>query len=356
MATLQRSFRWPHLRSAEVPAFGTLRLLAAGAGLALGLAACSSGGSTPGVTPTRSTARRSSTTSTSVAPHVPVVKVSLAPWTLPRASARAVLVADGSRLLLLGGLDGNRQTTSEVLALDPATGTVAKVGALGAAVHDAAGALVNGAPMVFGGGNSTETAAVQAFGPDGGSHVVGRLPIPRSDLAAATLGARTFLVGGYDGSSIRATALATTDGMTFTLLGDLPVPVRYPAVAALGTAVYVIGGSTADGAVRTVQLLDTTTGTTRTIGDLPETLSDAVAATVSGRVYVFGGEWGGRPSAQVWRLDVGSGAAPGATLTPVATLSTPVVDAAVAVLGDRAYLVGGESPAILSTVSVLEVR
>ena len=47
---------------------------------------------------------------------------------------------------------------------------------------------------------------------------------------------------------------------------------------------------------------------------------------------------------------------PAVALTPVATLATPVVDAAIAVLGDRAYLVGGESPAMLSSVSILEVR
>ncbi len=224
-------------------------------------------------------------------------------------------------------------------------------------MHDAAGALVAGMPMVFGGGNSTETAAVQAFAPDGSSRVVGRLPIPRSDLAAATIGAQTFLVGGYDGSSIRALR-ARDDGRRDA--SRCSATCRYrcgiPAVAALGSDVYVIGGSTASGAVRTVQVLDSTTGITRTLGDLPQSLSDAVAATVGGRVYVFGGEWGGRPSAQVWRLEVGSASAPGVSLTPVATLATPVVDAAVAVLGDRAYLVGGESPAMLSTVSVLEVR
>jgi hypothetical protein len=83
-------------------------------------------------------------------------------------------------------------------------------------------------------------------------------------------------------------------------------------------------------------------------------LSDAVAATVRGQVYVFGGMWAGRPSAQVWRLKL----LPDGSIswTPVATLPTPVVDAAVTVLGDRAYLVGGESPALLRSVSILEVR
>ena len=179
---------------------------------------------------------------------------------------------------------------------------------------------------------------------------------PRSDLAAATVGARTFLVGGYDGSSIRATALATTDGATFALLGDLPVPVRYPAVAAVGTDVYVIGGSDrrrrgADGP----GARHDDGGGARDRGSARHPVRCGRRDRRRARVRV---------RRRVGRSTVGAGlaarrrlgSAPSARLTPVATLATPVVDAAVAVLGDRAYLVGGESPAMLSTVSVLEVR
>ncbi len=279
-----------------------------------------------------------------------------ATWHLPRGSARAVLLPEGDHLLLVGGLDGSRRTTAQVLRLDPATGAVAPAGTLAAGVHDAAGAVLRGVPMVFGGGSSTESRAVQALRPGATARVIGQLPIPRSDLATATIANRAFLLGGYDGASIRGTALATADGVTFDRLGDLPIPVRYPAVAALGRDVYVIGGSTGAGAVRAVQVLDTASGTVRLAGQLPEPLTDAVAATLRGRVYVFGGSYGGVPSAQVWRLDVGTSGAASIALTPVATLPTPVTDAAVAVLGDTAYLVGGESPALLTTVSMLEAR
>jgi hypothetical protein len=284
------------------------------------------------------------------------VSLTTAPWTLPRPSAREVAVADRQQLLILGGLDGNRQTIAEVLRVDPRSGAVTPAGALGIAVHDAAAAVVGGVPMVFGGGNSRETAAVQGFGPGASSRVEGQLPIPRSDLSAVTVGRRTFLIGGYDGSSIRATVISTVDGRKYELLGDLPVPVRYAAVAAIGTDVYVIGGSNGGGAVREVQVLDTKTGVVHIAGQLPQTLSDAVAATLGGHVYVFGGNWDGRPSAQVWQLDPGTASAPGVTLTPVATLASTVTNAAIAVLGDRAYLVGGESPAPVDTVSILEVR
>lgn len=340
------------------------RAFALTAVLGVAFAACG-GNSAPGAATKSAPPHRPATStstsnakssSTSTPPQVGTVSVTTARWTLPRPSAREVVIADRGHLLVLGGLDGSRQTTADVMRIDPRSGSVTSVGTLGTAVHDAAGAVVGGVPMVFAGGNRSETGAVQAFGPGATSRTVGRLPIPRSDLSAVTVGRRTFLVGGYDGSVIRATVISTTDGATFALLGDLPVPVRYPAAAAIGTSVYVIGGSNGGGGVRTVQVLDTKTGVVRIVGELPQTLSDAVAATVAGHVYVFGGIWGGQPSAQVWRLDIGTSGATGVTLTPVAMLATPVTSAAVAVLGGRAYLVGGESPAMLNTVSILEVR
>ena len=270
-----------------------------------------------------------------------------------------MLIAEGDHLLLLGGFNGAKQTISEIMRIAPATKTVTRVGALTTAVHDAAGASLGGRALVFGGGNGSETAGVQAVNADGTVGVIGKLPVARSDLATATIGTRTFILGGYDGARVRATTLATTDGIAFQILGDLPVPVRYPAVAALGTTVYAIGGTTTgnpSGAVRAIQALDTATGTATQVGTLSQPLTDAVAATVRGHIYVFGGQLAGRISNQVWRLDIdASGVAPVA-LTPVATLPTPVTDAAIAVLNDVAYLVGGESPSILPTITTLEVR
>lgn len=332
---------------------------------ALGLVttACSSGSTStahPTTTTTNSKPTSSQPTSTTTA-NTPTgrVVVTAAGFQLPRPSARAVLVADGDHLLLLGGFNGAKQTISEILRIDPTTKTVMRAGALTTAVHDAAGARLGGRAMVFGGGNASETAGVQAVNANGTVGVIGKLPIPRSDLATATIGNRTFILGGYDGARVRATTLATADGVTFQILGDLPVPVRYAAVAALGTKVYAIGGTTtgnASGAVRAVQALDTATGTVTQVGTLPQPLTDAVAATVGGHIYVFGGQLAGHISNQVWRLDVDPSGTTPIAFTPVGTLPTPVTDAAIAVMNGVAYLVGGESPSILPTITTLEVR
>src|SRR5262245_61683688 len=241
-----------------------LRALAATAAVATLVGACSSADSS-------NTTRRATTTSRSTGP--PVVStttttrapahlvIERASFSLPRPSARAVLVPQGKQLLVLGGLDGTRRTTNEIIGIDPVARAATRAGVLAVAVHDAADATVGGSPMVFGGGNATETAAVQRVASDETTAVVGQLPVPRSDVAAASVGDRTYLIGGFDGTQLRPTVIATTDGRSFVALGDLPDPVRYAAVAALGTNIYVVGGTTtgdASGAVRSVQVVDTT--------------------------------------------------------------------------------------------------
>ncbi len=332
------------------------------AALALALAAACSSSSAPAASSTSTrptpttTGTRTTPTTTTAAGRVVVGTLGFA---LPSPSARAVLVADATGLLLLGGLNASKQTVGTIVRIDPRAGTATPVGALATAVHDAAGALVDGRATVFGGGNTAETATVQAVGADGRTEAIGRLPIPRSDLAAATVGGRTFLVGGYDGSSVRATTIATTDGSSFQVLGDLPTPVRYAAVTALGTDILVVGGTTtgnAGGAVRAIQLLDTRTGAVRAAGTLPFALTDAVAATLHGRAYVIGGIVDGHPSDQVWRVDPEPAVAGSYVLTAVATLPVPLSDAAVAVRGDTAYVAGGESPAMSAQIHTVEVR
>jgi hypothetical protein len=260
---------------------------------------------------------------------------------------------------VLGGFDGAKRTTADVLRVDTAAGSAAIVGTLPHAVHDNAGALVAGRPTSFGGGNTAETSAVQAVDTAGHGTDVGHLPIPRSDVAAATVGATAYLVGGYDGTRVRATTMSTADGTSFALHGDLPVPVRYAAVTARDGQVISVGGTTtgnASGAVAAVQVLDPATGTVRLAGSLPDRVSDAAAATVHDTIYVFGGFVDGVPSDRVWRLDLPPGGTPAWTV--VGHLPTTVTDAGVAVIGDTAYLVGGESGAgqVLDTVATLTVR
>jgi hypothetical protein len=324
------------------------RLARAALGLAaaLTLAACTAGGQAKTTTSPQASVRPSPTR-----PAGPLVlDATQAGWRLPTPLQRAVALADGGRLLVLGGLTGAGVSTTAVLTVDPARGGPTRGPALSRGVHDAAGALLGGKMIMFGGGAASSVATVQQAG--GG--VIGELPMVRSDLAAATVGSTAYLVGGYDGITPRRDVLATTDGKSFRQVATLPQGVRYPAVAALGRTIYVIGGELASGAsTPAIEALDTATGQARTLGRLLQPVSQASAVVLNGQLFVAGGMNGQQPTDKIWRIDPTSGTATSAGLLPYA-----VADAAAAVVGGHGYLVGGTGSggATLDTIVTLTAR
>jgi YVTN family beta-propeller protein len=287
------------------------------------------------------------------------LEVSLAPWRLPAPVSRAVVLRLGSSLLILGGLATGDTSTSTISEVDPFTGSGQRVGTLVEAVHDAAGALLGGRAFVFGGGAATTVGRVQSF--SGGTTVTtGTLPVPRSDLSAAVVGSRAYVLGGFDGTSLVRTILATSDGIHFRDVGLLPQPVRYAAVAVAGGVIWVVGGqlgtgeSTAvGGQTNDIQTFDPTTGRSAIVGHLPVTLGHASAVALDGQLFVLGGRTGTVLSDRIWRIDLSTGQAIAA-----GTLLSPRSDAGVAVIGSRAWLIGGESTgptAPLATAVALEL-
>jgi len=97
-----------------------------------------------------------------------------------------------------GGLLAGDVSTDRVVRVDLGSGAVRAMAPLAVPVHDVAGGLAGGTPLVVGGGNATEQDVVQALGP-GGWSVVGHLPTSRSDLSTVALRRSVLVVGGYDG-------------------------------------------------------------------------------------------------------------------------------------------------------------
>ena len=301
----------------------------------------------------------------------------LLPWHLPAPVSREVVVpAQHGRLIVLGGLTPGGSSATGIYSVRTRTGTARPIGALGVAVHDAAGAVTGGRALVFGGGSAASIATVQRFTLPGthGDVTAGpaSLPKARSDLAAVTVGATTYLLGGYDGARPDAAVLATTDGRAFRTVAALRLPVRYPAVAALGGKIYVFGGLAVSGPhagapVNTIQAVDPVRHRSTIAGKLPEPLAGAAAVTLGGEVFVAGGEStvpqprargvgttqyrargpgvgsesAGTPTSTVstiWAFQPATG-----RLLPAGRLQVPVSQAAVAVSGSAAWIVGGES-------------
>ena len=231
-------------------------------------------------------------------PSLPAAESGLLPWHMAGPLSREVVTAGSpGQLIVLGGLSASDTSTNGVYAVSTATGAVRRIGALPVAVHDAAVAVSGQRALVFGGGSSASVSTVQSFPLAGGGTAtdVGSLPAPRSDAQAATIGATTYIVGGFDGSKPDASVVATTNGQTYRIIATLPVPVRYAAVAALGGRIYAFGGEAITGPhagtpVSVIQAVDPARRTASIVGHLPEALAGAAAVTVDGELFVAGGE------------------------------------------------------------------
>ena len=274
---------------------------------------------------------------------------SFAPFTLPAAVSRPTVYASGDGLLVVGGLTAADITTQSILLVDFASQTVRPAGRLPVPVHDAAGAVVRGRDLLFGGGSTAVSSAVQDVTPGTTPRLISHLPAPRADLVAISDGTAAYVLGGFDGQQGSATVLQTVDGTTFTVVGTVPVTVRYPAVAVSGGSIWLFGGEHAGRQITDVQRIDLATGRGRVTGHLPRPLAHAGAFTLGGSIFVAGGRTGSSVTDTVLRFNAADSG-----FTAVGHLPADRSDFGVAVVGGTAYLVGGESPKPVDTV--IQVR
>jgi N-acetylneuraminic acid mutarotase len=308
--------------------------------LAVLLTACGAGGSGQTTATTGHPGTSTAATTTPPSSGGGTVSASTAAWKLTEPVAREAVVAAGNNLEILGGLDHTKFSTAAVVVIDPTTGSAQTPAKLAEAVHDSAGAALDGRVLVFGGGGPSEngTADVQAVPASGTATIAGKLPQSRSDHVAATAGNRAYVFSGYDGSAFVPSVLSTADGISFT---NLPVPVRYAAIAASSKTLYLFGG-VADAAghdTNAIQALDTATGAITQVAQLPTPVSHASAISLGGKIYVLGGFVNNSTlSDQILRFDPTT-----KTTTAVGKLPYPVSDAAAITINGKGYLVGGES-------------
>jgi outer membrane protein assembly factor BamB len=310
--------------------------------LAVLVAACSSTSSTP-PSPTRSGGHRSSSDS----PAALALRIRPT-YRLPAPVEREVAVTDGGTVYLAGGLDSGGASVAGVFSMDPATGKVTSLGSMPNAFHDAAGAMLGGRLVVFGGGSTAGTDAVQAFDPASGKgSVIGHLPIALSDLQAAVVGDTVYLIGGYDGTSPRNEIYATTDGRRFHVVAHLTKGARYPAVAVVGSTIVIAGGETGSASASAdIYAFDTASGKVRHLGQLPTPLADAAAFSLGGAVYVAGGvDASGAVLTGVSSIDPSTG-----SVTAQDPLHSGVSDAAVVQIEASALVIGGDRSGAVDSV------
>ena len=313
------------------------------------------------------TSRASASTSASgapqqVSPSAPPparsVSASVAPFRLPATLSRAVAYPAGTHLLVATGLRDGERSTGAVLDIDVPANRVTVAGRLPQAVHDAAGATLGGSPMTFGGGAGTEVATIQQYVPaQRTARSTGGLPTPTSDAVAVSTKAGVVVAGGYDGLRTLPHVLLIAAPDRIRTLSPLPVPVRYPAAAVTGSGsgerVLLFGGESGGVATTAVQEIDPASGSVRVVARLPAARTQAMGVSLNGTVFVAGGAAAGTSGARVFD-DVLRYNPAAHTFSSAGRLPYPTSDAAVAVLGQRGYLIGGETPARTDRTIVLD--
>jgi DNA-binding beta-propeller fold protein YncE len=258
----------------------------------------------------------------------------------------------GQRVLLLGGLTAADTSTDAIVAAGFHGARV--LGRLPSPRHDTAAAALGGAAYVFGGGNGTAQLAdiVRVDPRTGAASVVAHLPAASSDSAAAAIGGTAYVVGGYTGTRWLDTIVAYRPGTTPRVVARLPRTLRYGAVTAVGNRLVIAGGSLENGTASD-DVLTWTPGTARArlLGRLPTPTTHATAATLGGIAYVIGGRGAsvGTPTDTIVAVDVAR-----RRIRPAGTLTTPRSDLASAGLGRRILVAGGSgATGTVDTVSAL---
>lgn len=267
-------------------------------------------------------------------------------WSLLQPLTRPVVLAQGSSLLVAGGLDSADSSTSGVLRIATATGAISPDGTLALPTHDAGGATLGGRSFVIGGGSTTVYDQVQQLRSGRAASVVATLPQARADLTVAQGATSAYVVGGYSGTAFDPAVLATTNGVAYRQVGALAVPVRYAAAVVAGGTLWVFGGLTQSGAdTADVQAMNLRTGVCRVVGTLGAPLDSAGAAVLDGTVLVVGGRVGGSATGAVVAWSTRTLHA-----RQVATLPTPVSNAGVVEAAGRVWVLGGEQAAPVAAV------
>ena len=128
---------------------------------------------------------------------------------LPTPLRYAAVASSAGRLIIAGGSTPDGAASDAVLAFDPRTARVTRLGRLPAPTTHAAAAAIGDEVYVIGGRGATVGTAtdriVAVNARTGRIASAGRLSVPRSDLAAVSLTGRILLAGGLAGGRAVAT-------------------------------------------------------------------------------------------------------------------------------------------------------
>ena len=162
------------------------------------------------------------------------------------------------------------------------------------------------------------------------------LPSERTEVAAAAVGRRIWVLGGYapDGATLATAEVYDTATDTWSRGPDLPVAVNHAMAATLDGVLYVAGGNDGRGPSDQVARLDG--GRWRRLAPLPQGRQAGGLVALDGRLYLVGGMVDGGLAADTQVYDPGAD-----RWSPAPGLPTPREHLGAAATGGKLYVVGG---------------
>jgi N-acetylneuraminic acid mutarotase len=161
------------------------------------------------------------------------------------------------------------------------------------AASDVAAAELKGRYYVVGGYTGTQSlSTIVEWRPGSKARVVAHTPVALRYAAVATAGDEIVIAGGTVGTAANSAVYAFTPANHgVRRIARLPKPLTHSSAAALGGTVYLLGGRGPLQGTQTRRILaiDPRTGRVRKAGRLPRAVSDAGAATVPGGIVLAGG-------------------------------------------------------------------
>ena len=257
---------------------------------------------------------------------------------LPAAIEDPAAAAAAGRVILAGGLTAQDLSSRTILSLRGRASRV--IGQLPSPQHDAAAATLGRFVYVFGGGDGVgQLDHILRIDPLSGRVTsAGHLPVASSDSAAASIGAVAYIVGGYTGARWLDTIVAFRPGRNARVVAHIPTPLRYAAVTAVGGTLVIAGGSLVNGsAARAVYAFDPARSRVVRIGELPVATTHAAAASLGGLAYIIGGR-GAAPGARAGIVSIDPATR---RIRSAGALRMPLRDLAAVGLGGAIAVAGG---------------
>jgi N-acetylneuraminic acid mutarotase len=223
-------------------------------------------------------------------------------WTAAPAlqTARQEVAAawlDGA-VYVLGGFGADRSTLASVERWRPGDDAWVVVAPLIEAVNHPAAAVVGGRLVVVGGyrgpGLANATDAVQVYDPETDRWTLAApLPSPRGGLAAVALDGRVVAIGGArDGVTVADVAAYDPEADAWVAWAPLGQPRNHLGAAVLDGRLHVLGGRSEHHGftLASHEVYDVVADAWRPAADLPTGRSGHAVAVLDGCLYAFGGE------------------------------------------------------------------